>query len=900
MSRASYPVTPLLIRCGAWAFRASLRACPPSFRRNFGDEMVEVFRRASVRARLDGGSARLMAYWMTAFLDIFRSALAERRPPAARAPAPRKRDRDMLDDLTRDLRFAARSLMQNPGFAAAALLSLALGIGANVAIFSLIDAVFLRPLPLHEPDRLVAPGTSIVTYPAYRDFRDRARSFEGLAAWDTRGRRLVLRRGDDIETVPGVLVSGNYFAVLGVEAQLGRMLAPSDDAEAGGSPVAVIGHDLWQRSFAAGPGVIGARMVVNGFPLTVVGVAPQGFKGERLNDVKEVWIPLAMHPLLTPGGETDLQNRDAWWIRMMGRLAAGASPGRALAELNAIGAQLAEEHPATDSEWIFEQMLPAQTIASISRREELQRFMSLLAATVGAALLIACANVSNLLLLRGEQRRGEIIMRRALGATRGRLLHQMLTESVLLALLGGGAGIAVATGALAALRRFELPGNIAIATLDVGLETATLGAALIISLATALVFGGLPALQGSRAPGDGAGRYAPRPGGGWMRGAFVAVQVALSLVLLAGGGLFVRSLVNAINADVGFDAEGVLIADLNMDGQGFDPARAAVFFDQVGERLAALPGVRAVSMSNAVPVETRGYVEDVLVEGFEPAAGEDAVQSIHMNVVSSNFFEVVGIPLLRGRVLDASPGSREVVINEALARRYWRGGDAIGRRLGLGGAGPFEVVGVAADTTMRRLGEEPFPYIFAPLFFGGGVPSPRLALRTDPGAGPTAAAIRAAVAQVGATVPVTDVRTWSAHTGQQTQTQQLGATLLGFFSIVALSLAGVGIYGVISFGVSRRRRELGIRAALGAGRAQLMRLALLSGALPLLAGIVAGVLLALAVGRAIAGLLFAVEPHDPATLATTVAAIAAIGLLAAWLPARRATRIDPRTALNNE
>jgi predicted permease len=385
-----------------------------------------------------------------------------------------------------------------------------------------------------------------------------------------------------------------------------------------------------------------------------------------------------------------------------------------------------------------------------------------------------------------------------------------------------------------------------------------------------------------------------------MRGTFVAVQVALSLVLLAGGGLFVRSLVNAINAEVGFDAAGVLIADVNMDGQEFDPARAALFFEQAGERLAALPGVRAVSWSNAVPVETRGYVEDVRVEGFEPAAGEDAVQSIHVNMVSSDFFEVVGIPLLRGRVLDARPGSHEVMVNEALAERYWPGAEAIGKRLWLGPAGAFDVVGVAADTTLRRLGEEPFPYIFAPLLFGGGVPSPRLALRVDQDVRPTAAAIRAAVAEVAATVPVTDVRTWGDHTGRQTQTQQLGATLLGFFSVVALVLAGVGIYGVIAFGVSRRRRELGIRAALGAGRAQLMRRALVGGAIPLLAGIAAGVLLALAAGRAIAGLLFAVEPHDPATLAATVAMIAVVGLLAAWLPARHATRIDPLIALRKE
>lgn len=803
----------------------------------------------------------------------------------------------MLDDLTRDLRLGARSLLHSPAFTLVVVLSLAIGIGANVAIYSLVDAVFLRPVPLREPERLVAPGTSIVTYPAYRDFRDRLRSFDGLAAWDTRGRRLVMSRGDEVSVVPGVLVSGNYFSVFGVEPHLGRVITPADDGGGGESPVAVIGYNLWRRGFGADPGVIGERITVNGYPLTIIGVAPSGFRGERLGDVKEMWIPLAMHPLMTPGGETDLDNRDAWWIRMMGRLAPGVTADQALAELNAVGASLAEEHPRTDSEWQFEEMLPAQTIASISRREELTRFMWMLAATVGAALLIACANVSNLLLLRSEQRRSEIDMRRALGATRWRLFRQLLTESAVLALLGGAAGVLVAISALGALRRFELPGSIEIAALEIGVRPSMLAVTLAISLLTALLFGVLPALHGVRARGTARG--APKSVGAWARGSFTALQVALSLVLLAGGGLFARSLINAISVDVGFDAEDVLIADVNLEGQ-FDGARAVTFFEEVAERLGALPGVQSVSWSNAVPVESRGYVEDVVVDGYTPGDAADAVQSIHVNMVSGSFFETVGIPLLRGRVLDDGSASREVVVNQVLADRYWPGAEALGKRLQLGPNGSFEVVGVAATTTLRRLGEEPFPYMFAPLFFSGGVGSPRLALRLEPAKEVRAETLRRVVREVDATVPVTDLRSWSAHVGPQTETQQLGATLLGFFSIVSLTLASVGIYGVISFGVSRRRRELGIRAALGAKRGDLIRLALRGGALPLLVGAAAGLLLALVAGRSVAGFLFAVEPYDAATLAVTVVTILAVGFAAAWLPARRATKIDPRSALKAE
>ena len=438
---------PASVRAGRSVFRASLSCLPRSFRGDFGAEMVDVFTGAALRAWNQSGAGGVVGYCLVALPDLFRSAIAERRGARARAsdpvpgPGPTARPgrtrKQMFDDLRQDLRYAARTLAQRPAFTVAATLSLALGIGANVAIFSVVDAVLLHPLPIERPEELVGPGSSIVTYPAYRDFRDRARSFDGLAAWDTMGRRLVFRRGDAISVVPGVLVSGNYFSVLGVEPHLGRLLAPTDDLEAGAVPVAVISYDLWRRDFAADPAIVGTEVRVNEVPLTVVGVAPPGFKGERLNDVKDVWIPLAMHGELTEAGADQLRNRGAWWIRMMGRLAPGATAAQALAELNAIGAQLAGEHPRTDFEWVFEELLPANTIATISQRSDLTRFVRLLVATVAAALLIACANVSTLQLLRSEQRRRELALRRAVGASRGRLVRQLFTESALLAAIGG-------------------------------------------------------------------------------------------------------------------------------------------------------------------------------------------------------------------------------------------------------------------------------------------------------------------------------------------------------------------------------------------------------------------------------------------------------------------------------
>ncbi len=921
-------------------FRAISRMLPTGFRREYGAEMAASFDDALADARARGGARGAARCTWVGLTDLLHTAVAERRaerraeraehrnthpnertsaraargnaekcsPPTIGTPnpvgghppfLPGKTIASMIDQLLQDFRYALRTLAQRPGVTAAAMASLALGIGANVAIYSVVDAVLLRPVPLERPEELLSPGSQIMTYPAYTDFRDRSRAFSGIAAWDTMGRRMALRIEDAVVEVSGVLVSGNYFDVLGIGAAVGRTIEPADDARAGASPVAVISHGLWERQFAADPTVVGREVLVNGYPLTVIGVATPGFKGERLNDVKEMWIPLAMHPLLTEGGAGQLENRNSWWIRMMGRRAPGVTNEQALAELNLIGEQLAEEHPRTDGEWQFSELLPASSVATITRREDLSRFIVLIAGTVGTALLIACVNVSNLLLVRNEQRRGELGMRLALGATRSRVVRQMLTESALLAAGGGAMAVVVASWTFALLQRFQLPGRIDIASLGLGLRPGTLLLALALAGLTVVVFGTLPAWKAS----DPAGAHRRRPdgaSGALLRDAMVAVQVALSLVLLLGGGLFVRSLINATVTDLGFDAGTVLVADIRLGAQGYDVARAESFYRQVDEGISALPGVESVSWSNAVPVESRGYVEDVLVEGYVPAADESRVQSIHMNVISDSYFETIGIALQRGRAPDTRPDSREVVVNAFLAERYWPGENPLGKRLRLGRSSEFEVVGVAATTKMRRLEEDPFPYIYAPLFFDGSVGSRRLAVRTSSNPATIAAAVAAQVEGIDPAVPLSNIRTWTDHMGEQTRSQQMGATLLGLFSLVSLVLAAVGIYGVVAFNVARRTRELGIRMALGARRADLLRLVLRTAATPLLIGIVGGVLLSLAAGGLIAGFLFEVEPHDPMTLTATVLATALVGLAAIGIPARRATAADPSRALRTE
>ncbi|MCI0486119.1 MAG: ABC transporter permease, partial [Blastocatellia bacterium] len=748
-----------------------------------------------------------------------------------------------------------------------------------------------------------------LSYPAYLDFRDRNRAFEGLAANDTLGRKIRLAHREAIEMIDGEGVSDNYFSVLGVGMRAGRYFRADESQTSGSQPVAVISYNLWQRAFDGQANVLGRTVSLNGQPFTIIGIAPRGFHGTRLNGNVDVWFPLTLHPLVATAGESgpSLQDRDSQWIRITGRLKQNTTAEQALAELRSIGRQLEVEFPNTDK-WEFEALAPAASLVVGDRLDDLNRFVWMLVGVVGFALLIACANVANLLLARSEARRKEIGVRMALGAGRFRLVRQLLTESLLLSLLGGVAGLLVAMWAMDLLRAFELPGRVQIEALSLELDLQVLGFSLLLSVSTGVVFGIAPALAASRPDivavlkGSDSGRAAGKQ---WLRGSFVIAQIAISLVLLIGGGLFVKSLRQALAVDTGFDGGPVAIASVDLGVQGYNPSQAENFYAQTLERVRSLPGVTSASWASFVPVQRRAFMEDFTVEGYQPQPGEES--SFFMNFVSTGYFQTLGIPLLRGRDFndrDVAGSTRVAIVNEEFARRYFSGGDAMGRRIRIGTEGPFlEVIAVARDSKYRSLDEEALPYIYAPLaqyIRAMGLREVKLIARSAGDPVGLIAPMRRAIGESDSQIAVFGAMTWRDHIGDLMRTQEMGATLLGFFSLIALALTAVGLYGVMSYSISRRTQEIGIRQALGADRWDILKLVVRQGLTLTVIGVVIGLLAALLLTRFLSSLLFGVEPDDALTFAGVSALLIVVALLACYVPARRAAKVDPMVALRYE
>ncbi len=811
-----------------------------------------------------------------------------------------------MNNLLNDLRGAIRMLLNKPGFAATAIITLALGIGANTAIFSVVNSVVLRPLPVTDPERLVALKGSILSYPAYLDFRDRNHFFVGLAANDTLGRKIRLAYQGAVELIDGEGVSDNYFSVLGVKMQAGRYFMDDGGKPAVSQPVAVISYNLWQRAFGGRADALGGTVSLNDRPFTVIAVTPRGFHGTRINSNVDIWFPLTLHPLVASVGEGDLalRDRDRQWIRVTGRLKPNTDARQALAELRAIGRQLEVEFPNTDK-WEFESLVPAASLIVGDRLIDLNRFVWMLVGVVGFTLLIACANIANLLLARGEDRRKEIGVRMALGAGRIRLVRQLLTESLLLSLLGGVAGLLVAMWAMDLLREFELPGRVQIETLNLELDRQALGFSLLLSILTGVLFGIAPALAVSRADivavlkGGDSGRAAGKQ---WLRGSFVIAQIAISLVLLIGGGLFVKSLRQAFAVDTGFNGGPVSIAAVDLGVQGYNPSQAQNFYTQTLERVRNLPEVTSASWASFVPVQRRAFMEDLTVEEYQPKPGEE--MSFHMNFVWTGYFRTLGIPLTRGRDFndqDVAGSTRVAIVNEEFAQRYWPGREAVGRRLRIGATGPFlEVIAVARNSKYRSLDEKPLPYVYAPLaqyIRALGLSEVKLVARSSGAPAGLIDPMRRAIRENDSQLAVFGAMTWRDHLGDSLKTQEMGATLLGFFSLIALALTAVGIYGVMSYSISRRTQEIGVRMALGADRRDIMKLIVGQGMALTLIGVVIGLVAALALTRFLSSLLFGVEPNDALTFTGVSALLIVVALLACYLPTRRAASVDPMAAL---
>lgn len=816
----------------------------------------------------------------------------------------------MSGDLWRDLRLGLRSLGRSRALSAVVVLSLALGLGAATTVFVFVDKVLLEPLPVRDPERLVAlfgvtAGSDRflqTSYPNYRDLRDRNRVLSGLAA--SQWTPLNLTEGDPPEQIVGQLVSAEYFDVLGVAPALGRGFLPEEDRGRGGSPVVVLSHRLWQRRYGSDPGVVGRAIEINGRRFTVVGVAPAGFRGRGRLDPTEAWVPMSLAEVVFPWSE-HVDDRGWGLFFLVGRLAPGVSVGAADAAMKALAARLAEEHPEAN-EGRSLAVLPAAESAAVdpATTRTYARVGRLFAAASGLLLLIACANAANLLLVRARHRRGEIAMRLALGARRGQLVRQLLAESTPLFLLAGLAALPLAALGRAALLRVR-PSYWAEGSVDLALDGRILAFTLGAALATALLFGLWPALRASgtsplaalRDDGAASGRQTGRAGASRL---LVVAQIGLSLVSLILAGLFVRSFREAQAIEPGFDAERLMVVSFEPAALGHDRERGLALAQQVVERVEGLPGVESAAVSGSrllSPVVLRRSVS--LPAGEGPAAGEPVLVATAQ--VGPGYFETLGIALREGRPF--APSDRQgapavAVVNETMARRFWPDGPAVGRRFSIGGeeGETVEVVGVAADSRYRSLTEDPEPYLYLPLLQD---PSGTLSLYVRAAGDPAGLVkpVTGAVQEVAPRLPLLEPRTVGELVAGSLLTARTGYVVLALFGGTAMLLALAGTYGAVTDWVGRRRREIAIRGALGATPPRVTRMIVGEALRIVAAGVALGIAGAVAAQRLVAGMLYGVDPLDPATYAALALLVAGLALLASLVPARRIAATPSAEAL---
>jgi putative ABC transport system permease protein len=819
--------------------------------------------------------------------------------------------KNLMGDLWQDLRYSVRRLRDNPGFTAVALLTLALGIGANTAIFSLVDAVLLKLLPVRNPEQLVifahagkgAPSRGS-NYPLYEFLRDRNQSLAGLFAfWPI---DLKFRTESGAQSVAGQFVTDNYFSVLGVNASIGRTLTPGEGAD---PAIAVISHRFRQRNFGADPGVVGKTLVVNGTPLTIVGVTPPDFMGLEAGSPVDLSVPLTLqHRLLPEFGNRLTESGGFWALHIMGRLKPGVSSNQARADIDALLPQ-----------WVNESKLPEGVIRDSLARAELQtgnkgldalrrRFsepLLVLTGIVGLVLLIACANIANLLLARSASRRKEMAVRLAIGASRGRLVRQLLTEGMVLAGFGGAAGLLFGWWGSNLLVAFISSGPIPV-TLKVDPDPRVLVFTAAVSLLTGIVIGLLPALRNSRidlTPALKENVAATGFRARWQSGRIlVAAQVALSLCLVIAATSFAFSLRNITALNAGFRVENLLLVTFDHLGTGYDRSRVVAFYSDALERVKSLPGVRAAGMSSLMPLSGDNSTRFLDVPGFAGRTLDDHV--VHLNHVSAAYFETMGTPLLRGREFtsqDDAGGPKVAVVNETLARFYFAETDPIGRvvRIGRQPAPPIEIVGLVKDSKRGDLREAPARMIYLPSL-QYAQPYMTLQIRTDVNPAVITASVRQALLEVNRDIPIREIRTAEAQLESGLVQERLVATLSSFFGGLALVLAALGIYGTLSHLVARRTSEIGIRMALGARRSDVFRLLMGEVAWPVLAGVFVGLIAVRAASSLVTSMLFGLTATDPAVLIFSFAALLATAALAACLPARRAARVDPMVALRYE
>jgi putative ABC transport system permease protein len=805
-----------------------------------------------------------------------------------------------MGNLLHDLRYGLRMLIKNPGFTSIAVLTLALGIGANTAIFSVVHALVLRPLPYLEPDRLVLLGVKSsagdrqpVAYPNFADWRARAQSFESMAS--TRNQPFTLTGTAYPARLRGRTINWNFFQVLGVGVQLGRQFSETDD-RFGAARTAILSNALWQERFGSDADVIGKTIVMDGEPYTIIGVMPQGFEYFRAADV---YVPISL--FLQPN--SGLADRgSSFGLYAVGRLKPGVTTEQANSEMETLGAQLQLEYPAINGG----QSALAVRLQDVMS-EDVRQSLWILLGAVGFILLIACVNVANLLLVRVAERQKEITVRLALGAGTWRIVRQLLSESLLLALMGGAVGLLAG--------RWMLDGLLALAPEDipqlsrVGLDRTVLLFTLGVAVATSILCGLLPALQASRTELNTALKENGRASAGSMREgtrkALLIVEVSLAIILLAGAGLLIRSMVHLLNVDMGFNSENLLTMRFNLVGEKYNSQTNRVFYDECLARLNTLPGVQSAALTNSLPIDG-SYWDSVFSVADQPAPSRAELPGTDCVQVSANYFETMGLRLLKGRLFtsaDSANSSLVVVINETLARRLWAGADPIGKRIKLGFPeypSPWrEVIGVVNDVKLNGVEQQTSMQTYMPL---AQEPGALLGVVVRTAGDPLAvsASVEQAIHSIDGNLAIYSVQTLEQLLRKSLAQRRLMLVLLTSFAVLALLLAAVGVYGVIAYSVRQRTHEIGIRLALGAQKNDLLRMVMGQGLKLVAFSVGIGLVGAWVLTRWMTTLLFSVEPTDPLTFAAISLLLTGVALMACYLPARRATKIDPMIALRCE